>query len=234
MKNQKDSPHKNHRARIRETVRKTGIENMQEHNILELLLFYSIPRIDTNELAHRLIERFGSLRRVFDASYEQLLEVDGMGESSALLISSIPGITRRYIESGIASKTVLSDPKEVEEYAVKKYYGVSEEIFYMLCLDPSGNLINCVKLGHGSVNTVTVDKRRAMENALINKADIVILAHNHPNGIAAPSKEDISLTEELAKLFSGIGIRLADHIIVAQNDALSLSTVSKYKPLFIR
>lgn len=233
MKNQKDSPHKNHRARLRETFRKTGIENMPEHNVLELLLFYSIPRIDTNELAHRLIEHFGSLRRVFDASYEQLLEIDGMGESSAFLISSIPSLTRRYIESGESSKIVLSDHNDAEEYVIKKFYGCSEEIFYMLCLDPMGKLINCVKLASGSSSTINVDKRKAIESALQSRADVVIFAHNHPNGIAAPSKQDIELTAEFAKLFAGIGIRLADHIIVAQNEAISLSSIEKFKPVFV-
>lgn len=233
MATQKDYPHKNHRARLRQTFRKTGIENMPEHNVLELLLFYSIPRIDTNELAHRLIERFGSLRRVFDASYEQLLEVDGMGESSALLISSIPALTRRYIESGVSSKVVLNDHKDVEEYIIKKFYGCSEETFYMLCLDSSGNLINCIKIGEGTADTIAIDKRKVLENAIINKADIVIFAHNHPNGIAAPSKEDILLTEDFANILSGIGIRLADHVIVAQNEAMSLASIDKFKLLFL-
>lgn len=228
-----DYPHKNHRARLRRTFRKIGIENMPDHNVLEMLLFYSIPRVDTNELAHRLIERFGSLRRVFDAGYDQLLEVDGMGESSALLISSISGLTRRYIESGIASKIVLTDRDEVEEYIVKKFYGCSEENFYMLCLDHSGRLLNCVKLGEGSANSIGVDKRKVVEIALINKADVVIFVHNHPNGIAAPSKEDLIFTDEMSGTLSGIGIRLADHFIVAADEAISLASIEKFKPLFI-
>lgn len=233
MAEKKNLPHKNHRARLRLTFRKTGIENMPDHNILEFLLFYSIPRIDTNELAHRLIDRFGSLRRVFDASYEQLLEVEGMGESSALLISSIPGLTRKYIESGAPSKIVLTDCKETEEYIVKKFYGCSKEVFYMLCLDPCGNLINCMKLSEGTSSSIEIDKRKVIENVLITKADVIIFAHNHPNGIAAPSKEDIVLTEEFANLFSGIGVRLADHIIVAGNESLSLASIDKFKSLFI-
>ncbi|MCQ2474300.1 MAG: DNA repair protein RadC [Clostridia bacterium] len=233
MAEKKNLPHKNHRARLRLTFRKTGIENMPDHNILEFLLFYSIPRIDTNELAHRLIDRFGSLRRVFDASYEQLLEIEGMGESSALLISSIPALTRKYIECGAPSKIVLTDCAEAEEYIVKKFYGCSKEILYMLCLDSMGTLINCVNLGEGTSKSIEIDKRAAVENALINKADVVIFAHNHPNGIAAPSKEDIFLTEEFANIFSGIGIRLADHIIVAGNESLSLASVDKFKSLFI-
>lgn len=228
-----DNPHKNHRARVRETFRKTGIENIPDHNLLEFLLFYSIPRSDTNGLAHALISRFGSLRRVFDASYEQLLEVDGMGESSALLISMIPGICRRYVESGAAKKIMLTDKDEVREYIISKYYGVKTEIFYMLCLDPVGNLINCCKIGEGTAESALVDKRMVLETAFRNNADVVIFAHNHPNGIAAPSKEDIKLTDEFSSLLAGVGIRLADHFIIAENDAVSLASLPKFNHLFI-
>ena len=95
MAEKSKNPHERHRERIRETFRKTGIENMPEHSVLELLLFYSVPRKDTNELAHRLIDTFGSLSRVLDAPYERLMEVDGIGDSSALLLSSIPALCRR-------------------------------------------------------------------------------------------------------------------------------------------
>lgn len=234
-KNRKfDNPHENHRARLRETFRKAGVEGMPDHNLLELLLFYSIPRKDTNELAHRLISTFGSLNGVFDASYEQLLEVDGIGESSALLLSIIPAVCRQYIEGSISEKINLSDPNDAMDYVIKKFYGNNKhESFYMLCLDGLGNLINCCKMGEGSAGTVTVDKRDILETAFRNNADKVILAHNHPNGVAAPSRDDMVLTSDFSSLFLSVGIRLADHIIVAGGEAVSLASVDKFKPLFI-
>ncbi len=228
-----NNPHQNHRARIRETFRKAGIEGMPDHNLLELLLFYSIPRKDTNEIAHRLINIFGSLNRVFDASYEQLLEVEGIGESSALLISSIPGICRRYAEGKKSGKINLSEPEEAAKYVAAKYYGYKSEVFYMLCLDAVGNLINCCKLGEGTPGSVLIDKRAVLETAFRNNADKVIFAHNHPNGIAAPSKDDLAMTSELSSILAGVGIRLADHIIVAGDDLLSLASVEKFSTLFI-
>ncbi len=228
-----NNPHQNHRARVRETFRRAGVDGMPDHNVLELLLFYSIPRKDTNELAHRLIDTFGSLNRVFNASYEQLMQVDGMGESSALLISMVPAICRRYAEGGEAKKINLSEPDDVSAYILKKYYGVKHEIFFMLCLDGTGNLINCCKLGEGTAGNVLIDKRSVLETALRNNADKVIFVHNHPNGIAAPSKNDIEMTGELKALLSGVDIRLADHIIVAGNEALSLASIPKFAPLFI-
>lgn len=229
----KDNPHKNHRARLRETFRKAGIDGMPDHNILELLLFYSIPRKDTNELAHKLIAEFGSLSRVFDATYEQLLDVEGVGESSALLISMLPGICRRYVEGKMQGKINLADPADAQNYLKDKFYGCKTEVFYLLCLDSTGNLINCSKLGEGTSGTVLVDKRNAMQIAFRNDADKVILAHNHPKGIAAPSKKDLELTREFSSVFSSVGIRVVDHIIVADNDTLSLASVEKFRMLFI-
>lgn len=228
-----NNPHEKHRARLKETFRRAGVNEMPEHNILELLLFYSIPRKDTNELAHRLIKEFGSLSRVFDATYEQLLDIEGIGENSALLISMIPGICRRYIEGKTKGKINLSDPKDAQNYLKEKFYGCKNEVFYMLCLDGVGNLINCCKLGEGTPGTVLIDKRVVMQTAFRNDADKVIFAHNHPNGIAAPSREDLTLTSDFSSLFTSVGIRLADHIIVAGDETLSLASISKFKALFI-
>lgn len=232
--NKPENLHENHRARVRETFKRMGADGMPDHNLLELLLFYSIPRKDTNEIAHRLIAAFGSLSRVFDASYEELMEIDGIGESSALLISMIPSICRRYIESSNSPKVNLSEPEEAMNYIIRKYYGSNKvESFYMLCLDAVGNLLNCCKLGEGTPGSVIVDKRKVLETALRNKADKVIFAHNHPNGIAAPSKDDINMTSELSSVLFSVGIRLADHIIVAGNEAVSLASVEKFRPLFM-
>lgn len=232
--NKTENPHVNHRQRVRETIRKTGLDGMQDHNLLEFLLFYSVPRKDTNELAHRLISAFGSLNRVFDASYEQLLEIDGMGESSALLISSVPSICRRYVEGAVPSKVNLSEPEAAMDYAIKKYYGNNKvEIFYMLCLDATGNLINCCKLGEGASDSVIIEKRNVLENAFRSNADKVIFIHNHPKGVAAPSRNDLSMTSELSSTLRSVGIRLADHIIVADNSAISLSGIEKFKALFL-
>ena len=233
MNEKKNNPHQNHRARVRETFRKAGVEGMPDHNLLELILFYSIPRKDTNEIAHRLIDTFGSLKRVFDAPYERLVEVEGVGESSALLISMIPGICRRYIEGGEAKKINLSEPEDVKKYIASKYYGCKNEVFYMICLDALGNLINCCKLGEGTADSVILDKRSVLETAFRNNADTVIFAHNHPGGVAAPSKDDIVLTDEFNSLFRGVGIRLADHLILGGEDILALASVPKFRTLFI-
>lgn len=233
-KNKNENNHKEHRKRLRATIEKTGVEGLPEHNLLEFLLFYSIPRKNTNDIAHNLINTFGSLNRVFEASYEQLLEVEGVGESSALLLSVIPDICRRYAdEKKKGQKINISDPEAAKNYIIDKYYGCKNEVFYMISLDALGNVINCVKLGEGTPGTVLVDKRSVLENAFRTKADKVIFAHNHPNGIAAPSKEDLAMTSEFSSVLSGVGIRLADHLIVADDGVLSLASIEKFSALFI-
>ena len=227
------NPHVNHRARLRETFRKVGIDKMPDHNVLELLLFYSIPRKDTNEIAHRLLATFGSLDRVFNAPYERLLEVEGMGENSALLISLVPGLCRRYLESSAEKKINLSDAEKMKEFVAAKFYGCDVERFYLVCLDAMGTLINCCELGTGTTGTVVIDKRATLETAFRNNADTVIFAHNHPNGIAAPSKEDINMTSDFVSLFKKVGIRLADHIIVGGTDVISLAETQKFRPIFL-
>ena len=229
----KKNVHENHRARVRETIKKTGVGNIPDVNLLEYLLFYSIPRKDTNEIAHNLLEAFGSLNGVFNASYEQLLDIEGMGENSALLISLIPGICRRYVESAEKKKINLSEKKDVIEYLKSKFYGEKKEVFYMLCLDALGNLLNCCKLGEGNPETVVIDKRIVLEAAFRSNADTVIFAHNHPNGIASPSMRDIETTSEMNAIFRKCGIRIVDHIIVANTDVLSLASLKKYAILFI-
>ena len=231
--NKKTNHHANHRARLRETFRKAGTDKIPDHNLLELLLFYSIPRKDTNETAHRLLETFGSFDRVFNASYERLLDVEGIGESSALLISLIPGICRRYIESSAEKKINLSDPEAMMKYVLTKFYGVDVEKFFMICLDATGDLINCCELGSGITDKVIIDKRLTLETAFRNNADMVVFAHNHPNGIAAPSKEDINMTSEFCNLFQKVGIRLADHIIVGGGDSISLASTQNCKLIFM-
>lgn len=233
MSQTKDNIHKNHRSRMRETIRKTGVDGISDVNLLEYLLFHSIPRKDTNEIAHRLLDTFGSLNGVFNATYDRLLDVEGMGESSALLISLVPGICRRYVESGYGKKLNLSEPEDVLNYVKTKFYGERKELFYIICLDALGNLINCFKIAEGSPETVTFDRRTALETALRMNADTVIFAHNHPNGVAAPSRADADITSEFISVFRKVGVRLADHIIVAGEDSFSFAESNKYSALFL-
>lgn len=224
--------HEKHRERVRKRFENEGLEGFVDHNVLELLLFYSVPRKDTNETAHRLLEAFGSLDRVFDAPYERLLSVDGIGENSAVLLSMIPQLCKRYLSLKDVKRPMLLDRQEMKNYVRNKFLGINEEIFYMLCLDGNGCLINCCRIGEGGADSVLVDKRALLETAFRCNAQTVILAHNHPNGIAAPSRDDISATLDFIELFTAVGIRVNDHCIVGDGEVVSLAESEKFKSMF--
>ncbi|MBR4728267.1 MAG: DNA repair protein RadC [Clostridia bacterium] len=234
MEAKKTNPHADHRQRMRSLVRARGFDGMAEHNVLEFLLFYAIPRKDTNELAHRLIEQFGSLSKVLEASPERLMRVEGVGESTALLLSAVFALHCRLSRGDDdREKVYLETAEDMIRFLRARFQGVRKETAFLLCLDAGGKLISCRKLGEGSAESVIVDKRAVMETALHCNASLVVLAHNHPNGMAAPSREDLILTEACASMLRTVGIRMADHIIEGGGEYLSLASVSKFHRFFL-
>ena len=225
-------PHQNHRQRVRESFRNTPLSEMPDRSMLELLLFYSIPRKDTNQIAGKLMEEFGSLANVLNAPYEKLIKAEGMGESSALLLSILPEISRRF-ESNAAPVNTLLEKDELNAYIKENLTSLKNEVFMVICLDPIGRATLCEIVAEGNDSSVTVDKRTILETVFSADADSVILAHNHPDGVAAPSPEDIELTKEIGRLLAETGIKLNDHIIAGKDSILSLASTEKFKNLFI-
>jgi len=202
-----------------------GLDNFDDHNVLELLLFYALPRGDVNELAHELINRFGKLADVFDAPIEELKKVKGIGDNTATLIKLIPQVSRRYmISRSVSGADVhITDSKKAGAFIVPYFYGEREETVYMICLDAKCKVINCRMLFRGEVNSANVSIRKIVEYALAYKATSVILAHNHPSGIAIPSREDERTTERIMEALKAVDVILADHIIVADEDFVSMA-----------
>ena len=210
--------HEHHRKRMKERFLREGIENFEPHNVLELLLFYSIPQKDTNEIAHKLIERFGSLSAVFDAPFSELVKVDGIKEHSATLIKLIPELSQRYFsESSSIIGNFLPTVDDVGKYFTMKYIGVTNEIVYLLLLDNKYKIIDCVKMFEGSVNSSAITMRKLIEAAISANASYAVLAHNHPGGLAIPSTDDIFTTKETQRAFELIGVNFLAHILVAGN-----------------
>jgi DNA repair protein RadC len=201
---------------MKERFLREGIEHFEPHNVLELLLFYSIPQKDTNETAHKLIERFGSLSAVFDAPFSELIKIEGVKEHSATLIKLIPELAKRYVsETGSFSGTSLPTVDDVGKYFKSKYIGVTKETVYLLLLDNKYKVIDCIKIHEGSVNSSAITMRKLIEAAIETKASFAVLAHNHPGGIALPSSDDIFTTRETARAFTLIGVDFLAHILVA-------------------
>lgn len=215
--------HNGHRKRLRDIFCKKGIDALSDVNILELLLFYSIPRADTNPIAHSLLEKFGSLSAVFDADYQQLLKVEGIGESSAMLIKFIPQLARAYLDDKYAEGQVLDTAEKAGEFLLPKYVDKINEVVYMICLDNKAKLINCKLVFEGSINSAQISVRKIVEQAVISNASSVIISHNHPAGLALPSGEDIATTKKIREALALVSIHLQDHIIVAQHDFVSLA-----------
>lgn len=224
--------HKDHRKRVRLRYLNDGIGSMADHNIIELLLFYGIPYKDTNDIAHDLIERFGDLNGVLDSSVEELMRVNGIGETTATLIHLTRDIALKYAENKKQESTLCVTEKHFEDFLRMKYAGETREIMYMLFINAHGRIVKCVKVCEGSPNTVTVDNRTVVEAALRQDATDIVLAHNHPNGFAVPSVADVRSTASVIPLLRTIGVNLLDHIIVAGDDCFSMAESKKYSKIF--
>ena len=226
--------HEEHRKRIRERFLKDGIENMADHEVLEILLFYSIPRRDTNSLAHSLIERFGSLNKVLEAKPEELMQVNGIGETSAGLITLVFQLAKRYIKDASKDEFKYYTGKDSVEALLKsKYLGSKEESVYMISLDATGRILNMNKIAQGGFTSATLDRRLILETAFRNKASAVVLVHNHLNGIGAPSREDVDATKSILSSFYGLGVKLVDHLIYTDTEITAMSQIKRLAPLFM-
>ena len=214
--------HKGHRDRLRKRMLEKGLDHFEKHEVLELLLFHAIPRRDTNELAHRLINTFGSLSGVMDAPYEELLKVPGMGPTAAALLKMIPQILRVYLCDQQERGGRLDSTAKLGQFLLSRYVGCRVERTYLLCLDNTGRLLACRMLSEGSLEQVPIIPRQVAEEAMRTGATAVVLAHNHPNGFALPSTPDVTLTRTLYLALDGVGVHLADHIIVAQDHYYSM------------
>ena len=206
---------------MRRRFAQTGLSGFADHEALELLLFYAIPRRDTNPLAHRLLERYGSLEGVFTAPAEDLEKVEGMGESAALLLRLVPLLAEKSRER-TDGPVILNSTERAGEYLLRRFDGKKNELVYELCLDRKGKLLACKLLTEGDVNGAELNIRRLVENALLTNASAVILSHNHPSGVALPSSEDFATTDRTRAALEGVGIPMVDHIIVADGDFVSM------------
>ena len=216
-----DHLHADHRRRLKALFRSQGLDHFQPHNVLELLLFYAIPQKDVNPLAHQLIKQFGSLQAVLDAPYDELVKQPGLGEHSATLIKMIPELSRYYLQPN-GPDCIVNSVETAWKYLAPRFVGRTEEVVMLLCLDAKGKVIKCPIIGSGTVNQTEVNHRRILAEAINSNSVGVILAHNHPGGVALASTADIRSTERIEKLLREVGIDLLDHLIVGDGDCVSL------------
>ncbi len=219
-----------HRQRVKERFLAEGLEHFDEVHVLELLLFYAIPQKDTKPLARELLARFGSFSQVMEATHDELKKVDGIGDNVATFLNLITQVGRYYLINRESSVRILTTTEDCARFLVPRFHSLRNETVLLLCLDAKCKLLCCREVGQGNVNSASISSRRIAEIALGVNATSVILAHNHPSGLAIPSGDDIATTQRIARALAAVDVILADHIVVADEDYVSMAQSGAFLP----
>lgn len=223
--------HEGHRERMRNKYVNKGIEVFEQHEILEMLLFYAIPRKNTNDIAHRLLEACGSLSAVFDAPIDILMQ-QGLSYNAAVLLHMIPDLSRAYQSDKFDNEEKIITDENIGKKMVHLFAGKNEECVYAFFLDAKGKEKYSGIISKGDASSAPLFSKDIVSIAARCKAVTVIIAHNHPSGVAFPSRADLEATADIADALDTIGIHLADHIIVADRDYISLSSTPPFSRMF--
>lgn len=218
-----DNTHNGHRERLRKRFKNAGFLGFNDYEVVELVLTFCIPRIDVKSLAKQLIKKFGNLRGILNAEEEKLSEVKGMGNKTVLFIKIIKGIIDLYLKQEVQAGTFLNSTDKLEVFWQTRLSMLTYEVFEVAYLDTRYRLIGegVERIEVGTIDRTVVYPRKVMASALRNFAHSIVLAHNHPGGKAAPSKQDIILTDVLIKAAKTLDIQVLDHIIIAGKEIFS-------------
>lgn len=231
QQNKKKNVHEGHKERMRNKYVNKGIEVFEQHEILEMLLFYAIPRKNTNDIAHRLLEACGSLSAVFDAPIDILMQ-QGLSYNAAVLLHMIPDLSRAYQSDKFDNEEKIITDENIGKKMVHLFAGKNEECVYAFFLDAKGKEKYSGIISKGDASSAPLFSKDIVSIAARCKAVTVIIAHNHPSGVAFPSRADLEATADIADALDTIGIHLADHIIVADRDYISLSSTPPFSRMF--
>ena len=218
-----------HRQRLKDRYARQGLEGFHEYEVLELLLSYALPRRDVKPLAKDLLRHFTTLKKVLDAPLDQLEGFKGLGCHSALFLKLCRDLLRFYLETPALKRESICAPEQVAEICRSRLEGLSEEHFLAIFLDNRHRLLAVEIVHRGTVDMSVVYPREVLTRALLHRAAALIVAHNHPGGSLAPSADDIRVTADLKQAAAGIGLRLLDHLIVADNQVVSLKELGEMR-----
>lgn len=213
--------HKGHRSRMRQRYVNGGFDNFADHEILEMILYYCYPQKDTNPLAHRLLEAFGSISAIMEAPLDSLVDA-GVSENAAVFLRMIPDLSRVYLDDRNNNKNKIINLDRIGEYFLSKYIGRHDEHVMLLLMDAKGKEVYSGVVAVGTASGSDVPIRKIVDLSMRYNATNAVIAHNHPSGVALPSKADLNTTAILAEMLSYIGVQLVDHIIISDNDFISL------------
>ena len=232
-KERKGGVHTGHRVRMKERFAENNGNGIADHELLEMLLYYVIPRCDTNDLAHRLIEEFGSFAKVLEADMDLLCRVDGIKEGAALYLKLLGETTRRYTSGKLldeqAVKMIFDTPAKVAAFMIPRYMGINFERVYLLLFDNGMHMIDCYHVCDGSISGAALSIRRIAERAYRKGATAAILTHNHPGGMISPSADDIQRTHRLDEALRLLEIPLLEHYVFAGRKYAPIMTARRAK-----
>lgn len=223
-----ENPHKGHRQRLKNQFLENGIGAFEDHQVLELLLFYAMPQCDTNVYAHNLINRFGDFASVFSASYEDLKTVPGIGDNAATLIKLVPQLCVK-LNADKSVGTVLNTAEKIVEFFQTQFLGVECEQIKLACFDDNLKLLDICLISSGDNGTVRFDTRKVAKELLRTNCSQVIVAHNHPRGTARPSAEDMLTTRSIVEIIKKLGVTVVEHLVVA-NDGVFFILEDRFFP----
>ncbi len=220
--------HQGHRDRLRERFYHEGLSHFAPHEVLEYLLYSVYKQGDTNQIAHELIDSFGSFSAVLEADPKDLMKTKGVGLTAALQINFIAQATRYYLDDKYKDGYIADTTEKLGNFLLPKFVSYKQEVVFAVCLDSKHKVINCQKLFSGTINATMVSIRTIAEYALRNNAVSIVIAHNHPGATALPSNEDIITTRKIVRALEPLNIRVRDHIIVSDNDYVSLADSGEF------
>ncbi len=213
--------HSGHRKRMRNRYLNTGFDSFEAHEILEMILYYCYPQKDTNPIAHKLLDTFGSISAIFDAPFDALVK-SGVSENVATYLKMIPDVSRVYLDDKNSNKNKIVYIDRLGSYFINKYIGRIDEHLMLLLLDSKCKELFCGVVSAGTTSSSDVNIRKIIDLAMRYNATNAVIAHNHPSGVALPSRSDLKATQVLSSTLSAVGVNLLDHIIIADDDYISL------------
>lgn len=226
------SLHAGHRERMKAQFLKSGFDGLEDHQVLEQILFFSIPQKDTNPLAHQLLNKFGSFSGVLDAPYSELLTVKGVGPHTAYMLKTLSQVARRYFESLDLNKVTIYSSDAAADYLISKFIGRSNEVIILMLLDSKSRIIFCDVVSEGTATTANIYIKKIVKLAVEYNAVYAMLAHNHPSGSCLPSQQDLDSTLWVHDALDAVDVRLLDHIIISGKDHCAFSKAGIQEYLF--
>lgn len=219
---EKGELHSGHRGRMLDKFSKHGISAFNEHEMLEILLFMMIPRVNTNEIAHKIIKMFGSLKNALQAPVSELCKINGIGEKSALQLSFIGALTSHLNDARAAAKDSFDSADKIENYFIEHFKDKITETLTLLLLDDKYALLHSHDMSSNLPNHVDVDFREIISQVMKYNVYKLVIAHNHLTGNPNPSGDDLAFTKDLCEYLKGIKVELVDHVVVCKGKALSM------------